>query len=78
MSEAECRAAESATFLNRVFDGALSPMLAHFGESNALSDEELVEWERLCLPSSDPRDGRRPSAHWAFPKISSTLNITSA
>ncbi|HEY5792765.1 MAG TPA: BlaI/MecI/CopY family transcriptional regulator, partial [Chthoniobacterales bacterium] len=47
VTEAECRAAESATFLNRVFDGALSPMLAHFVESSSLNDEELAELERL-------------------------------
>jgi BlaI family penicillinase repressor len=47
ISQSECRSAESTSFLNRVFDGALSPMLAHFVESNKLSDMELAELERL-------------------------------
>jgi BlaI family transcriptional regulator, penicillinase repressor len=47
ISQEDCRAAESASFLNRVFDGSLSPMLAHFVESSRLSDAELAELERL-------------------------------
>ena len=47
ITQDECRAAESVSFLNRVFDGSLSPMLAHFVESSQLSDAELAELERL-------------------------------
>lgn len=47
ISQDECRAMESASFLDRVFDGAVSPMLAHFVASNGLTDAELAELERL-------------------------------
>jgi len=47
ITQSECRAAESASFLERVFDGSLSPMLAHFVESHSLSDSELAELEKL-------------------------------
>lgn len=37
----ECQAEEAESFLNRVFDGALVPMLAHFAKSRALSETEI-------------------------------------
>lgn len=46
-SEEECRKAESQSFLHRVFDGALLPMIAHFVRSNRLSEKELAELETL-------------------------------
>ena len=46
-SEEECRKAESDSFLSRIFDGALSPMLAHFIRSRSLSKNELAELEAL-------------------------------
>lgn len=47
VSEAECRAAQADSFLNRVFDGALSPMLAHFVQSRRLSQKELAALEQV-------------------------------
>lgn len=47
ISQGECQAMESASFLDRVFDGALSPMLAHFVESDGLTEDELEELEKL-------------------------------
>ena len=47
VSEKACRAAEAETFLQRVFDGALSPMLAHFVQSRKLRPEEMAELEKL-------------------------------
>lgn len=44
VTEAACVRAESASFLDRVFGGALAPMLASFLEQESLSPEEL---ERL-------------------------------
>ncbi len=46
-SEEDCRKAEAESFLDRVFDGAVSPMLAHFVKSRRLSEAELGELERL-------------------------------
>lgn len=47
VSEEECRAAEGASFLDRVFGGSLAPMIAHFVERSDFTDEELAELERL-------------------------------
>jgi BlaI family transcriptional regulator, penicillinase repressor len=47
VSEATCVAAASASFLNRVFGGALSPMLAHFVQHRKLSRKEIEELKRL-------------------------------
>lgn len=46
-TEEECRAQEAESFLDRVFDGALSPMLAHFVRSRRLGKKELHELERI-------------------------------
>lgn len=43
-TEEEFRAAEADSFLRRVFDGALSPLLSHFVQSRHLTPKE---WETL-------------------------------
>ena len=45
--EAECAKAESASFLKRVYRGALAPMLANLLEDEALSDAEITELRRI-------------------------------
>lgn len=55
LTEAESRAVESRSFVQRLFDGALSPAVAHFVEAHEWSDEELAEIERLVR-----RKRRRP------------------
>ena len=45
--ERDCIAAESRSFLDRIFSGALKPMLAHFIETRKLSRRELSELRRL-------------------------------
>ena len=47
VSETECVAAASGSFVDRVFGGALKPMLAHFIEQRRLSAEELAELREL-------------------------------
>ena len=47
VTEAQCVAAESGSFLDRVFGGALKPMLAHFVEHEELTPTELRELEQL-------------------------------
>ncbi len=47
VKQAECVAEASETFLDRVFNGALRPMLAHFVESKNLSTAEIRELKRL-------------------------------
>ena len=46
-TEAECQGAAADTFLRRVFDGSLSPLLAHFAASRKLTRAELDELERV-------------------------------
>jgi BlaI family penicillinase repressor len=43
----DCVAEEAESFLNRVFDGALSPMLAHFAKSKPLSKEDITALKQL-------------------------------
>jgi BlaI family penicillinase repressor len=45
--ESECVAAASDSFLDRVFGGALTPMLAHFVGRRELSPAEIRELEEL-------------------------------
>jgi len=40
-------AAETQSFIDRVFDGALSPMIAHFARSRKLSEQDLDELDRI-------------------------------
>ena len=47
VTENECVNAASETFLDRVFGGALKPMLAHFVEHQKLSAEEIRELKKL-------------------------------
>jgi BlaI family penicillinase repressor len=47
VAEEECVSAASETFLDRVFGGALKPMLAHFVEHRKLSAEEIRELKKL-------------------------------
>ena len=47
VTEAECRAAEADSFLKRVFDGSLSPMLSHFVRSRRLTQQELDSLEQI-------------------------------
>ena len=52
VKEEDCVAAASESFLERVFGGSLTPMLAHFVERKKLSEDELRELRRL-LKSKD-------------------------
>lgn len=47
VSREDCRAAESRSFVDRVFGGHTSPMLAWFVEEEDLSDEDLAELQKL-------------------------------
>ncbi len=47
VKEAECVRAVSESFLERVFGGALKPMLAHYVEHKKLSAAEIQELKRL-------------------------------
>ncbi len=47
VTEDQCVAAASESFLDRVFGGSLKPMLAHFVEREELSAEDLKDLERI-------------------------------
>ena len=46
-TEEQCRELEAESFLDRVFGGELSPMLAHFVRTRRVSEEDLRELERI-------------------------------
>jgi BlaI family penicillinase repressor len=45
--EEQFKAAEAESFISRIFDGSLTPMVAHFVRSRKLSAAELAELERI-------------------------------
>ena len=47
IDEAECIEAESDCFLDRVFGGAVKPMLLHFARRRKLSRKDLDELRRI-------------------------------
>ena len=47
ISETDCTYAERKSFLNRVYNGAVSPMLAAFLEDSKLSQDEISELQSL-------------------------------
>ncbi|MDZ4859996.1 MAG: BlaI/MecI/CopY family transcriptional regulator [Candidatus Hydrogenedentes bacterium] len=47
VQEEDCARAESRSFLERVYRGALTPMLSHFLELEKLSAEEIEELRRV-------------------------------
>ena len=55
VTEQECIAAASESFLDRVFGGALKPMLAHFVEREDLSPEEVKELEKILARRKNRR-----------------------
>jgi BlaI family penicillinase repressor len=47
VAEGDCVSAASESFLERVFGGSLTPMLAHFVERRKLSSQEVEDLKRL-------------------------------
>ncbi len=47
VQEREVQRAETRSFVSRVFNGAMKPMIATFLEETELSEEEINELERL-------------------------------
>ena len=59
VTERDCIRAASASFLERVFGGALQPLLAHFVQEHAPSPEELAELRQLLEKSPKGQKGER-------------------
>lgn len=57
VSREECSRRATHSFLDRVFDGALAPMVAHLVSRRALTDEEKRELQKL-LRDSGAREGK--------------------
>ncbi len=53
--KAECVRAEGQSFLDRVFEGALAPMFAHFLRGRAISEAERHELRLLLEAGKKPR-----------------------
>ena len=47
ITEEQCIALESDSFLERLFDGAVQPLLVHFANSKKLSKADLDELRRI-------------------------------
>lgn len=47
ISEDRCLEAESASFLERFFEGSLNPMIAHFVDRGKLKPEEIRELKKI-------------------------------
>src|SRR5205823_4031484 len=52
VKEEDCVDAASASFLERVFGGSLTPMLAHFVERKKLSEADIRELRRVLKDKS--------------------------
>jgi BlaI family penicillinase repressor len=53
VSEKACVRAESESFLQRVFGGALQPMLAHLVEERKLTPKEIKELKQILKMKED-------------------------
>lgn len=47
ISEEECKRTERESFLQRVYGGALKPMLVHFLQEEKLSSQEIAELKKI-------------------------------
>jgi BlaI family penicillinase repressor len=47
VSEAECRKAESRSFLNKIYGGSLKPMLVNFLTEEKLSEQDIEELKKI-------------------------------
>ena len=55
VKEADCAGQESESFVERVFGGALTPMLAHFVQNRTIKKEDLEELRRM-LEETETQD----------------------
>lgn len=54
ISEEECYREERRTFLQRIYKGALTPMLIHFIRDETLSKEEIQQLKKLLEEKEKP------------------------
>ena len=53
----ECVSHASSSFLTKVFDGAFTPMVAHFVKNSPLSKKDRAELERILGKYNDKENG---------------------
>jgi BlaI family penicillinase repressor len=53
-SRKACLAAEADSFLDRVFDGSLTPLIAHFAQARGLRKKDIEELEALLRETRKP------------------------
>lgn len=63
VSEEECVAAESDSFVERIFGGSLKPMLAHFIEQKRLSRADIEELRALLDSPSAKKEPKSDKRH---------------
>jgi BlaI family penicillinase repressor len=54
VEEEVCQRVEAASFLEKIFDGAVTPMLAHFVQQARLSSREIRELEEILKRKDQP------------------------
>jgi BlaI family penicillinase repressor len=54
VSRKACLAAEADSFLDRVFDGSLTPLIAHFARARGLRKRDIEELEALLRETRKP------------------------
>ncbi|MEZ5414176.1 MAG: BlaI/MecI/CopY family transcriptional regulator [Opitutaceae bacterium] len=54
VDEQACQAAEFESFMQRVFDGSVSPLMAHFTSSQKLTSAEIDQLEKLLGKALKP------------------------
>ncbi len=67
VSEEDCVATASESFLDRVFGGSLKPMLAHFVERQKLTRKDLEELEKL-LGENSSTETVKPRKNYGTPR----------
>ena len=53
ISKEACMESEGKSFVNRFFDGAFTPMLAHFAESVSLSQKDIDQLKKVLEKQSE-------------------------
>lgn len=56
LSREDCVSQASESFLAKVFDGAFTPMVAHFVKNSPLSKKDRAELERILAKYADRED----------------------
>jgi BlaI family penicillinase repressor len=55
LAQADWRAEESTSLIERLYDGRVAPLVAHFSERGQLSAEDIAELRRLIQEIDDGR-----------------------